>query len=209
MQTLASSEEGAITVVVGRFEPLVGFGLEHILSTDSRICVLASDLDCVELVRVVMQEAPDLAIIDETLEPALFEGLSDIRSATGVAVLARCPTRLYGLQRLACNMSCLAKSASAADILDAIHFIASGGQVFVTASGHRTERDSSESPLLTKRETDVLGYLIEDRRYAEIAYALGIRPETVRKHTARICQKLEIGGRQELIGMPASTRHPT
>jgi DNA-binding NarL/FixJ family response regulator len=195
-----------IRVVLGRFKPVVAFGLEHVLRVDPRIHVLAAGLGEAELEHVVAEQAPQVAVVDEVAGQGFVERLNVNRAATGVVVFARNPMRSHGLQRLACEASCIAQDASTTDILRAVHFIAQGGRVFLPADGNSIERSYPTDGLpLTERETQVLRYLSADKRYAEIAYALQIRPETVRKHAVSIRRKLNVRGRRDLIGMPVPT----
>jgi DNA-binding NarL/FixJ family response regulator len=199
--------DDTVTVAVGHFAPLVGYGLEHLLGSDPSIRILATDLDAVGFERVVVEQAPLVAIVEETFERARLERLSDSQPATGIAVIARSPTQLQGLQCLACGASCVAQGASDTAILDAVRFIGHGGRAFVAADGRRIERSyPSDAPSLTDRETEVLRYLSRGARYAEVAYALEIRPETVRKHAVRIRRKLNVGDLEELIGIPVPSR---
>jgi two-component system, NarL family, nitrate/nitrite response regulator NarL len=199
--------EVVVTVVTGLFEPLLGYGLQFVLGSDPRVCVLASGLGQAELEDVVARQAPLVAIVDESVEQALLERLGRGELATGVAVIAHEPTDAYGLRRLARGVSCIARSASRANVLAAVHLIGDGGRVFVAVDGQRIERSyPSGAPVLTGRETEVLRYLSQDKRYAEIASALEISPETVRTHAVSIRRKLNVQSRRELVGMPVLTQ---
>ena len=63
------AEDRAVTAVVGRFDPLVGHGLAHVLNGDPMVRVIASGLDYAELERTVVDRAPEVAVLDETAEP--------------------------------------------------------------------------------------------------------------------------------------------
>ena len=53
--------------------------------------------------------------------------------------------------------------------------------------------------LLTYREMDVLSLLCERLTNKEIAYKLGVSPETVRQHTVNLYRKLGVAGRRQAI----------
>ena len=53
--------------------------------------------------------------------------------------------------------------------------------------------------LLTYREMDVLALLCERLTNKEIAYKLGVSPETVRQHTVNLYRKLRVAGRRQAI----------
>ncbi len=53
---------------------------------------------------------------------------------------------------------------------------------------------------LTEREQEILALLAQRLSNKEIAQALVITPETVKRHTANIYQKLQVNGRREAVG---------
>lgn len=55
--------------------------------------------------------------------------------------------------------------------------------------------------MLTRREVEILGFLAERWSDKEIAAHLFITPNTVRKHTSTIYNKLGVGGRREAVAM--------
>jgi DNA-binding NarL/FixJ family response regulator len=198
------SDREIITVVVGRFDPLVRPGLADALEGDRGVCVLASGLEEADLEELVVRKAPRVVILDEpATSSALVERLGEVAPAVGVIVLAHHPSRDYGMRILGAGATCLARNASAADLLGAIHLVARGERAFISADGYRVERrHRSDVAPLTPREEQVLTHLSRARSYGEIAAALKVSPETVRKHTANICRKLHVQSRQDLIGMP-------
>ncbi len=194
------SESGAVTVVVGRFEPLVGRGLVDALCEDQRVSVLASDLDDDALGRVVAQRGPRVVVLGESVEYGLLAGLKLSQADTGVLVLANRPSRLLGTWLLDAGATCVARTAPAEDIIAAVHRAAYGEPTFLGSTGHVARSEAVDLRALTKRERQVLVLLTKGKRYSEIAYALHIAPETVRRHTRAICGKLN-RTRLELVGM--------
>lgn len=201
------AKDTVVTAVVGRFNPLVGHGLVHVLGMDPSVRVLAADLDRGELERSVVHHVPEVAILDETVEPFVLPRLRSLQPATGVIVLAHNPTHAYGMGLLTSGATCLVRSASSADILAAIHFTARGGRRFVALDGERTERQYPRNLcLLTARETEVLEHVSTGRSNPEIARTLQIGVETVNTHVARIRQKLTVQSKRDLIGIPVLDR---
>lgn len=198
----------AITVVVGRFEtPLVGHALEHVLGADPRVRVVASDLECVELERIVAQQAPRVALLDEVVDDLMLVRLKSRQPGMGVLVLARDPAYLYGTLLVAAGATCVATSASPTDLLKGLHLAARGRPTFFRACGSQVvRRDLVVDGRLTLRETDVLGHLSLGRSNAQIARALGINVETARTHVAKIPRKLDTQSRQELVGVSIRNR---
>lgn len=197
-------EGGPVTVILGRFDALLGRGLSEVLGEDQAIRILAGDLDGAGLVRVVAELAPQVAILDEAdiVVPSLLGRLRDVHSGMGVVVLASRPTVAYATRLFANGVSCLSKTATAGDVLAAVRVSASGRRVFADVEGHLIERGSPEIAGLTPRELEVLEYLSRGQSHAEIAYALRRGVETIRTHSANIRRKLGVNANRELIGTP-------
>lgn len=60
--------------------------------------------------------------------------------------------------------------------------------------------------LLTAREREVLGYLLQDMKRREIAEALYVSENTVKKHTTNIYMKLDVSSRKELLEKLSQTQ---
>lgn len=200
-------DDGArrITVVLGRFETLVGRGLTQILREDRNLRIIDTDLEDTVLERVVMRLAPRVAILDETsaVQTSVLERLRVAQPATGIVVLAHRPTVAYGMRLFALGASCLSKDVSAANILAAVHVAAEGRRVFAADDGRLIERSYPDTAAsLTPREVEVLEYLSRRQSHAEIAHALQVSPETIRTHSAHIRAKLGVHSNRDLIGLP-------
>jgi DNA-binding NarL/FixJ family response regulator len=198
------SDASCLTVVIGRFDPLVCAGMTTVLDQDGFIRVLAAELDGDALERVMAREAPGVAILSETDARALRVRLNAYGSSTAVVVLAHEPSWHFALNLLVSGATCVAQSASTDDLVMAVHRAGQGACVFVGRDGERFERTRAEAEsAITEREKEVLALLGEDRRYGEIAFELGIGLETVRKHAASIKRKLGAVSRKDLIGISA------
>jgi DNA-binding CsgD family transcriptional regulator len=67
--------------------------------------------------------------------------------------------------------------------------------------GRLVQSGLTVADVLTPREAEVFRELSKARSYAQIGSELHMAPETARKHTARICHKLGVDSRLELVGM--------
>jgi DNA-binding NarL/FixJ family response regulator len=201
------ADNGAVTVVLGRFPAVVGRGLVAVLREDHRIRILDSDLEPLKLERTVAQQSPQVVILDETDERSTRARLRTSSPETEVLVFAHDPTPTYGTLLLADGATCVAWSVPAEDIRASVHLAADGARVFASANGERVERRyPSEARLLTDRETEVLEHLSRGETNAGIALALEIGIETVRTYVATVLRKLNVQSRRELVGMPIPVR---
>lgn len=204
-------EATPVTVVLGRFDPLVGRGLAQILQEDQGLRIIGSDLDRAALEHAVMSQAPQVVVLDEAVaQSTVLERLMAARRPIGIVVLAHLPTVAYGMRLFADGASCVAKEASAEDILAAVHIAADGRRVFAADDGHLVERSHPAAVAsLTPREAEVLEYLSKGRSHGEIAHALQLGVETVRTHAAHIRGKLGVRNKRELIGLSIPVQSAT
>jgi DNA-binding NarL/FixJ family response regulator len=198
-----------ITVVVGRFEPSAPRGLANALGGNHGVRILATDLQDAAVEHAVKRSTPSLVILPESVEHALLVRLKLHQPAVAILVLARNPSLLLRTALDHAGVSCLAHSASANEIEAAVRLAVRDSGKHLSDEHRRVARTTalgtgflteSELDSLTVREIEVIRHVVQGLSYAEIALALAIKPETVRKHTASIRRKLG-RGRQELIGI--------
>lgn len=192
-----------ITIVVGRFEDLVGRGLRSLIAEDENIELLACDVELGTLGATLAEQRPKVAIINfgSLRTPVEVHRLHSGHPETRLLVLANRPTPTERSQMLAFGATaCLSKETQARDILNAIHLASRGLHVLPrTAAGSAPEPLGPE--LLTPREADVLEHLQAGRSNAEIALALSVSVETVRTHRRNIYRKLGVRTRRELASL--------
>jgi DNA-binding NarL/FixJ family response regulator len=187
-----------VTVVLGRFEPLIGMGLAGVLRSDRRISVLASDVEGKALQREAKRQLPRVAIVDEAHELQLLTRLKASQPAIGVMVLAHKPSYEYGMRMLAAGASCLSRSATAGEILATVHLTAKGGRVFTAPDDSEPKRARPRShPDLTDREGEVLVLIRAGEKNVEIARKLQISVNTVKTHVANVRRKLGVSSKWE------------
>jgi DNA-binding NarL/FixJ family response regulator len=192
-----------ITIVIGRFEDLVGRGLRSLIAEDENIDLLAFDVELDSVDAALAEHQPKVAIINfGTLRtPVEVHRLHVAHPETRLLVLANRPTPSECNQMLAFGATaCLSKETQARDILNAIHLASRGLHVLPrTVSGFAPEPLGPELP--TPREADVLEHLQAGRSNAEIALALSVSVETVRTHRRNIYRKLGVRTRRELASL--------
>ncbi len=101
----------------------------------------------------------------------------------------------------------LLKQTSGQKILEAVEETLNGGTSMtpfvarrvLEAFKTRAEQKDSESEILSLREQEVLGLLVQGLNYKQIAEKIFISPETVRNHIRNIYEKLHVHSRSEAV----------
>lgn len=197
-----------ITVLLARFEDLVGTGLRSLIGEDAHLKIVAADVDVDELDRVVAEHAPRVAILNfgSLRMPAEIRRLSAAHPRTRLIVLANHPTPGECAQLLALGATaCLGKGVEGRDVLNAIHLASRGLHVLPHATP-ATDCAALLPDVLTPREADVLDQLQLGRSNGEIAAALSVSVETVRTHARSVFRKLGVKGRRELATLSTNRR---
>jgi DNA-binding NarL/FixJ family response regulator len=201
-------ERGPVTVLLARFEDLVGAGLRSLIGEDPSLRVVASDVALGELDAAITEHAPRVALLNlgSLRSPGEIRRLSATHPQTRLIVLANHPTPGECAQLLALGATaCLGKRVEGRDVLNTIHLASRGLHVLP----HSTPATNSAwllPDLLTPREADVLEELQRGRSNAEIAMALSVSVETIRSHARSVFRKLGVKGRRELATLSAHTR---
>jgi DNA-binding NarL/FixJ family response regulator len=202
---VASLPRTPITVVLARFEDIVGRGLRALIEDDETLELLASDVPHEQLHMVLERHRPRVAILNfgSLGSPVELQALHRRFPQTRLLVLANRPQPSECRQMLSFGATaCLAKNTEARDVLHAIH-LASRGLHVLPPIGPQTPAYQSAGPeLLTPREAEVMELLQAGRSNAEIAHELHVGIETVRTHARHVYRKLGVSTRRELRGMP-------
>jgi DNA-binding NarL/FixJ family response regulator len=197
-----------VTVLLARFEDLIGAGLRSLIATDPNLRIVAFDVPLETLGAVVTEHAPRVAILNfgSLRVPAELRHLTAAHPATRLIVLANNPTPGECAQLLALGATaCLGKDVEGRDVLTAIH-LASRGLHVLPHSISAAARIPRLPDVLTPREADVLDQLQLGRSNGEIAVALSVSVETVRTHARSVFRKLGVKGRRELANLSARWR---
>lgn len=191
------------SVVLGRFDSVLALGVATLLRADPRLDVIECGSADRALEDVLAGGRPQVAVLGETVEPGMVEHLRSICPQTAVLVLAHDPTHDEGMQLLAAGANCVARSAPELDLAALVRRTAQGERFLATGDGGWIERRyPARAEPLTRRQREVLGYLVKGEPYASIACGLHISYRTVQMHVPRILDRLGVGDRSELVGMP-------
>jgi DNA-binding NarL/FixJ family response regulator len=194
-----------VRVVIAEDLALLRDGLTRLLR-DHGFEIVAAVEDADALLRVIVTEKPEIAIVDIRLPPTFRdEGVKAALEArrrapdTAILVVSQYVEQTYAAELLADGRGGVGyllkdRIMDVADFLDAVRRVAEGGtaldpevvaQLFSRRRGGPLER-------LTPRELEVLGLMAEGRSNAGIAEALVLTVGAVEKHVASILGKLQL-----------------
>jgi DNA-binding NarL/FixJ family response regulator len=193
------------TVIIADDDLLLREGLASLL-THAGYSVLGQAGDAAELLSLVREHRPELAIVDIRMPPDhATEGLRAAQAIreempdTAILVLSAYVEVKHATTLLASGQGSgyLLKSrvANIDEFFESLDRLARGGSVVdpslvVELLASRTANDALES--LTSREREVLGLMAEGRTNAGIARRLWVTEGTVEKHVHSIFVKLRL-----------------
>ncbi|CAJ1498725.1 response regulator transcription factor [[Mycobacterium] burgundiense] len=193
-------------IVIAEDSALLRAGLERIL-TDAGHEMVAGVADATDLLRVVNDLHPDLAIVDVRMPPTFTD--EGIRAAalirrqnpdSAVLVLSHYVEERYAAELIAADtrgFGYLLKDrvADVPAFLDAVATVGAGGTVLdpevVAQILVRSQRRNALSEL-TPRERDVLQLMAEGKTNSAIAATLSISTGSAEKHIASIFTKFDL-----------------
>jgi DNA-binding NarL/FixJ family response regulator len=195
-----------VRVVIAEDLALLRDGLTRLLR-DNGFDVVAAVTDGDALVRSVLLERPDVAIVDIRLPPTFRdEGLRaaltlrERAPETAVLIVSQYVEQAYAAELLADGRGGVGyllkdRIMDVDDFVDAVRRVAAGGTALdPEVVAQLFARRQIEGPLgrLTPRETEVLSLMAEGRSNAAIARELVLSVGAVEKHVASILGKLQL-----------------
>jgi DNA-binding NarL/FixJ family response regulator len=193
-------------VVIAEDLALLRDGLTRLLR-DNGFDVVAAVTDGDTLVRTVLRERPDVAIVDIRLPPSFRdEGLRaaltlrERQPETGILIVSQYVEQAYAAELLADGRGGVGyllkdRIMDVDDFVDAVRRVATGGTALdpeVVAQLFARRRVEGPVERLTPRETEVLGLIAEGRSNAAVARELVLSLGAVEKHVASILAKLQL-----------------
>jgi DNA-binding NarL/FixJ family response regulator len=195
-----------VRVVIAEDLALLRDGLTRLLR-DNGFEVVAAVGDGDALIRSVLLERPDIAIVDIRMPPTFRdEGLRaaltlrERAPETAVLIVSQYVEQAYAAELLADGRGGVGyllkdRIMDVDDFVDAVRRVAGGGTALdpeVVAQLFARRRVSGPLERLTPRETEVLAQLAEGRSNAAVARALVLSVGAVEKHVASILGKLQL-----------------
>lgn len=197
-------------VLVVEAHPITARGLSEALEDGNGFTVVATAGTEAGAIRAAQEHRPDVAIVDLTLKRGT--GLGLIRSLSAehpnirILVFTIHDETLYAERAMRAGAhGYLNKSASADELISAVHAVASGelalsdsmnARLVQKAIGKEAESDGVRS--LSDRELEVFELIGRGTALKLIGEQLGISVKTVESHRENIKRKLGIGSAPEL-----------
>ena len=195
-------------IVIADDHGIVRSGVKLLLDRQPDMEVVAEADDGVEAVQKVIDERPDVAILDVSMPRMTgLQATHEIKRqapATQVLILSMHDDERYLFEALRAGASgYVLKAAADQDLVNAVR-AASRGEPFLTSSAqHALIRDflerGDDPAELTPREQEVVKLIAEAHTNKEIAEILHLSEKTVESHRARVLQKLGMRDRVELV----------
>src|SRR5262249_8817070 len=198
-----------IRVLVVDDHPVVRHGLIAILRYEQGIEVVGDAADGVEAVRLILEQRPDVVLLDLRL-PRL-SGIEVMQQTRREApdvrflVLTTYDTDEYIGPALAAGaQGYLLKDATPDELSRAVRALVQGGAALEPGVAARLLERMSESERgddLSARELEVLRLLVEGASNKAIAARLNLSENTVKSHISHIFGKLNVQSRAEAVAV--------
>jgi DNA-binding NarL/FixJ family response regulator len=199
-----------VRVMVVDDHPVWRDGVRNDLEASGRAVVVAEAADGGEAIERAIEVMPELVLMDLNLPTV--RGVEAIRRIVEqsphvkVLVLSASGEEADVLEAVKVGASgYLLKSATAAELADAVTRVRAGEPVFspslaaLVLGEFRRMSAAATEPGLTARETEVLKLVAKGYTYREIADKLFISVKTVQNHVQNILTKLQLSQRYELM----------
>lgn len=194
------SVKQVIRVVMADDHSMFRQGICRMFSLENDIAVVGECSDGEELLRLIDQLAPDVAVIDISMPGPGPVGILDALEASGAQCGALALTMhlepSYARELMALGMNgYVVKDATFSELTDAVRAVSSGDQYLCS---DLVDRAAAEKPL-TERELECLRGAAKGGTAKMIARNLGITERTVRFHFSNACRKLGVQRRTAAV----------
>lgn len=201
-----------VQVLIADDHPIFRDGLRALLATDPDIELIGEAADGTDVQRMVEDLQPDIVLMD--LHMPGVDGVAAtheiVQRSPHVAIIVLTmfddDDSVFAAMRAGAR-GYLLKGTKQADLVRAIHLVASGGAMFGPAIAQRMIEFFSRPrriavlpfPQLTDREHEILDLIAQGQPNASIAGRLAISEKTVRNHVSNIFTKLAVADRAQAV----------
>lgn len=205
-----------ITILLVDDQPLLRMGFRLILEGEQDLLVVGEASNGVEALAAVRSLRPDVVLMDVRMP--VMDGIeatkkiSDSGSESRIIILTTFDLDEYAFAGLRAGASAfLLKDVAPAELVSAVHLVASGDAVVAPRVTQRLLEDfvrsqpyrvAAADPLvdeLTPREREVMATIAQGLSNAEIAHQLFLSEATVKTHVRRILTKLHLRDRVQVV----------
>jgi two-component system response regulator DevR len=195
-------------VLIVEDHQVVADGLAALLNDQEDMTVVGTAPSVAEAIERTVELSPDVVLLDFRLTDGTGAeasvGIRQVRPEAKIIFLTREDSDAARFAALESGASAfIHKSRAAAEVLDAIRVVASGGTMITprTIAALLNKRRSMDVQLesLTAREKEVLRLMAEGVSSREIASRLGISYATVRTHIRSLGSKLGVHSKLQAI----------
>ena len=212
MTAAATSPTEALRVALVDDHGLCRRGLTELLTNRYGIQVVGATDSPVELDTLLVEQKPDLVVMDLRMDPInglqLLEKIRKDGHQTPVVILTMSDAESDLASALRAGVrGYLLKDMAPDDVVDGIRRVASGEMVVapsmtmkmisILQKGNTKEDYQNSLKQLTEREREILQLLAEGSTNKAIARTLGISNDTVKQHVRHILNKLNLSSRVE------------
>jgi DNA-binding NarL/FixJ family response regulator len=201
----------SIRAVVADDQPVICAGFAALLDAQPDIDVVGTAADGLELVELVREKRPDVALVDvrmPRMDGIEATGQITARTDTRVLVLTTFDLDEYVFDAIRSGASgFLLKDVPGARLVEGVRLVAEGSMLLGPTVTRRLVEDfarprRSEAGVLDRlsgREREVLMLLAAGRSNAEIAAELVVGVETVKSHVSEVLRKLGLRDRVQAV----------
>jgi DNA-binding NarL/FixJ family response regulator len=184
--------------------PMVREGLAVRLASVPRFEVVGEAGGRAQALEQLERTAPDVVLMDVGLKDgngiALGTEMLAVRPGIKLLMFSMYDNPEYVQRALTAGArGYVLKDSPATEVVSAIDAVAAGGTFLSAAVAGRLFRGQAPRPVLTPRESEILGLLGQGASSKQIARELDLSVRTVEAHRQSIKRKLELDGQAELI----------
>ncbi len=198
-----------VRLLIADDHPLYRSSVERVVRLHPEFAVVGLASDGKEALDMILELAPDIAIVDLNMPEldglTLLDHLVQSESRTAVVILTGSleSEQVYRAVELGAA-SVLSKLVEPDTLISTLLEVASGktvlgSEVQSLLAGEVRSRRRDDRPVLTDREREVLAQIADGSSVAEIAATIHLSPSTVKSHLESLYRKLEVSDRAAAV----------